>query len=67
MKVLSDRNGGWSLIDAPEGTKLSRLTISFPSTKSDTGKGTTYSIASSAKVSIEIIPIENTWHIQLTY
>jgi hypothetical protein len=37
MKIKTDGKGGWKLVGAPKGTKLCRVTITFPPIKSDAG------------------------------
>jgi hypothetical protein len=31
MKIKSDGKGGWKLLGAPPGTRLRRVTVTFPS------------------------------------
>ena len=52
MKIKADGKGGWTLIRAPKGTNLRRVTISFPSKTSQVdGKN---SITGLAKVNIRV-------------
>ena len=54
MKIKSDGKGGWTLLGAPKGTKLRRVTITFPSTTSHAGGKATHHIAGPTKVSIRV-------------
>lgn len=54
MKIKPDGKGGWSLVGAPKGTTLLRVTISYPETKSQAGGKTTYHIAGPPNVTIRV-------------
>lgn len=54
MKIKAGGKGGWTLLGAPKGTKLRRVTITFPSTTSPAGGKKTHHIAGPAKVSIRV-------------
>jgi hypothetical protein len=46
--------GGWTLLGAPKGIKLRRVTITFPSTTSHAGGKTTRHIVGPTKVNIRV-------------
>jgi hypothetical protein len=54
IRIKPDLRRVWKLLGAPAGTKLLRVTITFPSTTSHTGGKTTHNIAGPPKVTIRI-------------
>jgi hypothetical protein len=54
MKIKSDGKGGWKLLGAPPGTRLRRVTVTFPSGVSHAGGKSTPYISGPAKVNIGV-------------
>ena len=54
MKIKANEKGRWILLDAPKGTKLRRVTFTFPSTTSHAGGNTTHHMTGPAKVNIRV-------------
>jgi hypothetical protein len=60
MKIKSDGKGGWKLLGAPAGTRLRRVTITFPTGVSHAGGKTTTYPSGRPKVSIGVVHADGT-------
>jgi len=60
MKIRSDGENGWKLLQAPPGTELRRVTITFPSKVRHTEAGGKNYISGPAKVEIRVVHADGT-------